>query len=290
MRLESLAKYDKQTASLILATAAMRNYATSVEGGYIAEADAVIEEIAGKLKLDRDDAKFVNELDDNLTKLIRDQIMGDVSIEEVETRMGFEGRLPLSAYDIVFDADVLKIFGENRRFVEAVVRNPDDVQHEGMKNSDGMVYSGASIFLKRVDQKNKIGFWLLVHAVRMGKVFYVHGIHRLFDDIFDMSDVRSPLDMLKMYVDTYGMLFDVGNFVHRQRFLERVYTPVDYVPNYSNVHVHLEGNERYRPIFTGSDLPMANRALGISIVIERVILIGYVVNLSRYSRDKLARV
>jgi hypothetical protein len=145
----------------------------------------------------------------------RAALMG-VDISEVKTRLGESGDLAPSLYKFEFTdtfRDVSERRGIEKRDVEQALRAPDFVQHlrpELLGIASGKL---TSLYLKefRNSQHPSNTYSLLVFCHRSGYIQKVGEAWRIFPADVDTSTAKSPLDVLKAFVNKYGLEFQLGD-------------------------------------------------------------------------------
>jgi hypothetical protein len=132
-------------------------------------------------------------------------------LTSAKNRLGARGALPLTSYEIVFGQDLASL-SATRTNVEEAIRRADSVQHLQIKSSANTVnasFDALSMFAKRI-RTGSSDFFLLVVALRKGARLTVAEAWRAYERYVDCRDVHSPLELLRRFVDVYGMSFSLG--------------------------------------------------------------------------------
>src|ERR1019366_3011887 len=90
--------------------------------------------------------------------------------------------------------------------VDDAVKHPDDYQHIMDANASDEGKGKISIFLKKVTAaKRGNDHWLLVQTHRDGLKQIVQSAWRVFPDVVELSEAEKPIDVLKAFVDVFGI-------------------------------------------------------------------------------------
>jgi hypothetical protein len=222
MMLDLFKQFDSATANGILAAAALTNTNNPEVGEqpailrtYGKEAAVALTEIRDRLRIPRDlDSAQTHAL---ISKAIADtlqqSILRDADTAKILTRIGNAGRLPPLAYDVIQPREFQGMFyrlGVSRNNVEDAVKRPDDHQHlltEGMPPE----WQDISLFMKRVmSREPSRRHWLLVQSHRVGAGQKVGAAWRVFPDDVNIESAQQPVDVLKAFVEVYGVPVNVG--------------------------------------------------------------------------------
>jgi hypothetical protein len=161
--------------------------------------------------------------------------MRNIDIADVLKRLGDAGDLPLTVYNVVQPNDVtamLSGLGIRASHVEDAVKHPDDHQHlmaEGMPTGSEDV----SLFMKRVmSREAQRRHWLLVQCHRVGMNQRVGAAWQIYPDDLRLERARKPIDVLKAFVDVYGVPIKVGEqkglFIESQTYPPGTQVSVDW--------------------------------------------------------------
>jgi biotin operon repressor len=244
MILHALKDMSPETANGILAAAALVNSPNPGVGerslvlkAYEQKAWLALDEIRTRLGLSKaTDPELAHSLiAKTIADTLRESILGNADREAILKRVGAAGRLPAAAYNVVQSREFQTTFyrlGVSRNHVENAVKHPDDHQHlmtEGMPES----WQDASLFMKFVASRDEIRkHWLLVQTHRMGIDQRVSAAWRVYLDDIDLESAERPVDVLKAFVDAYGVLMTVGDtkaiFIEAKTFPAGVPVKVDW--------------------------------------------------------------
>ena len=130
-------------------------------------------------------------------------------------RLGNWGGLPPDQYNVEFldsFADHHDKFGIKKKYLEEIVRSPDDVQHL-LCDRFRDIYKGAvSLYIKTFRYNTAFKtFTVLVEARRENATQIVSKSWRVYHSDVDLSGCRRPLDILKTFVDVYGITYRLAD-------------------------------------------------------------------------------
>jgi hypothetical protein len=236
MNFEVLKALDRPTANGVLAAAALSSAPDPGVGErpvvlqkYGKEAAAVLSEIREQLNVspENDSPETRARIAKVLTDALRQSILTSANQTEVLTRVGAAGQLSPVAYNVVQPNDFQATFfslGLSRNYVEDAVKHPDDYQHlltEGMPDD----WKDISLFMKRVmSREERKRHWLLVQTHRMGLDQIAIAGWQIFPDDVNIERARRPIDVLKAFVDVFGVPITVGE--RTARFIESELYPI----------------------------------------------------------------
>jgi hypothetical protein len=222
MPLEVLSKFDAGTAGAVLAAAALSIASPGVDQAdeFLSvrkdDVDAVLSEIRHKLNLGRDDnsSKAKASIDQFLSSAL-DESVSDTAVQAALARAGQAGRLTPSAYKVVQPETFTHQFyrlGITKPQTEEAIRHPDDYQHLMTGDAVPGEADVFSLFVKYSPGGRKIEpNWLLVQAFRRGAEQVAQSAWRVYSNDVDLSSARNPLDLLKAFVDAFGIEIVVGS-------------------------------------------------------------------------------
>lgn len=224
MQLETLKSFTPQVAERVLTSAALVGVWDEVleksDAEYRKEAEAVIDEIRAKLKINPSDTSVEARarVDEELSKIIDATLLGEAEFQSALDRAGREGRLSSGAYRIEFNDNfktVFKPLGERNGPVKRMVVEADDQQHlfltppNSLPNSDDPEGKEPSLFVRhwRVNQKKQ--HWVIIQTHRTGATLVVQAVWRLLPGVIDISTATEPKDLLRAFVEHYGLKVSV---------------------------------------------------------------------------------
>lgn len=179
--------------------------------------DKLIHELRVQLRLKRDDysSKAMSKLYAALAEEMKRIALQDEDINAIKARLGHQGILSPSQYQIRFSVPFRKVTekcGVTQYQVESVIRNPDSYQHLIPEYVGFNPNSAASLFMKTQKQSNTgERYTLLVFAQRKGYVQEVIDAFRVYPSDVDLQSASSPVEVLKAFVDKFGETFMVGD-------------------------------------------------------------------------------
>ncbi len=138
-------------------------------------------------------------------KEIRDITVGSNQIASVRKRLGQKGMLPPSGYKITYTQEFSELcqpLGINRQEVRQVVSAPDTFEHF-LPEIKGSNDEAISLYAKAY-RDNGDAYSLLIDTRRVGDEVIVHYGIRVFHSDVDMSDVTTPLDLLRAFTARFG--------------------------------------------------------------------------------------
>jgi len=226
--LKSLQSLDPNTASKIISDVVQSllpnpNIETKVysEYNYPDLHSSVLNEVRQRAKVNLDDnskdaqTKLFTILSDELSKLILTKKERNEAIK----RLGDRGDLNLRLYKIKF-TDVFKIqsnHGVDKRLVELTIHHPDSFEHLLSERFDLDGGKNISLFTGfHPSKQSDNSFVILVEAEREKDQMNVFSAWRIFLSDVDIRDAKSPLDVLKAFVDVYGVDFIIGELYFRR--------------------------------------------------------------------------
>lgn len=178
--------------------------------------DRLVHEIRIRLRLKRDDTspKAMAKIYDLLAKEIERVALAKVDIKEIRSRLGQRGDLAPSLYTIIFmdSFSGSKERGVRQGDVERTLRTPDSVEHLNPELL-GMTRSRAtSLYLKefRNDKTPRNSYSLLVFCTRIGYKQQVGDAWQIFHSDVNITQAKTPLDVLRILVRKYGFEFKLG--------------------------------------------------------------------------------
>lgn len=219
MKIDSLKKFDATTAARILSSLALSTTnpgvgdAAEAEKAFIEERKDVLLELRGR------PSKALSE-DRNidfaalLTAEMKELALAGKDEDAILARAGHAGRLSLDLYSIKYTKafpTLRHALGITEVHVEGAIRKPSEVQHFHAELPFGGSYSPFSLFLKfHVGKREHDAFWLVVVALRKGRILLVHFATRVYTSDVDLSDAIQPIDVLRAFAEKYGLTVNTG--------------------------------------------------------------------------------
>lgn len=219
--LETLQHMSPKQMISVLAAAARETGSTlpEFEGGKPKSLDGpvrdLIQEIHTVLKIPAEDNsnKSRKAIDEFLVRAIRNVVLGKEQEDIVLQNVAKHGLLSPSAYKVEFDSDFNRLFkalGGYRNTVEEAVLRPDDFQH--LMTDPPFVDESElfSLFVKKGTRPELGAHWLLVQTLRKGITQLVQCAWWVHAADVDVSRVEKPLDLLRAFVDKFGIPLRMG--------------------------------------------------------------------------------
>ena len=270
--LETLKKYDSNDAQRTLADVVSYllpdpgiypETDTQIAGKLLRE--SVLVETRKTLGLDEEDDSL--EARSRILSFLGDQIsenvLNQIDLDDVETRLGLKGHISPDRYQINFTnyfRQAMAYFRVTEEEVNQTLTQPNGLQHLAPEKEQDGSPAGASLYVRNFDQgKNK--HLLLILSKRKGKTQAPFCAWRVFYSDVDLMTVRTPVEALKAFTDVYGLRFQLGDLRPAKFYLrETVKAPVglqvgNWLP--ADKYIKLPGGladaaccriERYTPI------------------------------------------
>jgi hypothetical protein len=236
MMLDSLKSYDPQEAGNILAALALASVPnpSSEEPALVKQYSSYLpkveNEIRSRLKIAFDDNSSTSRsrFDGELAKILAATFLDRKNRNEILARAGQSGKLAPAEYLIDFGALPTVFYGlgtRNGHLLDAIA-HADDVQHLQVEGT--VDEKPFSIFVRFVPQRrSEDTFWLVVFAHRYGVTQTVHHAWRVYPTDIDISGCKVPLDVLKTFVQRFGLDIEIGKF--KGKFVADTEIPVEMV-------------------------------------------------------------
>jgi hypothetical protein len=223
MPLDVLSRFDRETSNNILAATAL---STTSNAGlddtsdlikkYQSQVDAVLSEIRQKLRLGKDDRspKATAAIDNYLVKALDDSVLLEGEATIALRRAAQAGRLSPAAYKVIQPEPFRKRFyplAVTKNKVEEAVKQPDDFQHLMADRTTVGEEDIFSIFLKRSMRSGYEQNWFLVQSLRRELDQIAQSAWRVYPSEVDLSKAEKPIDVLKAFVDRFGIEVKVGS-------------------------------------------------------------------------------
>jgi hypothetical protein len=214
-----LDKFDRATTTQILAAAALAA-GHNVEGEepqivhrYGAEARELLSDIREELRISGEDPESQRSISDFITKAIRLFSEKD-DLDRTLADAGQAGRLNPALYNVIITPSFTQVFRslsvKSSNAIDAI-KHPDDYQHILDKNANASNRGKISIFLKRINSSRPGNdHWLLVQTHREGLNQVAQSAWRIFPDVVDLAEAAKPLDLLKRFVDVFGVEINIA--------------------------------------------------------------------------------
>jgi hypothetical protein len=246
--LDTLADLDRERATNVLASAARslsrRTFASDV--AELAErpdeddpiVGAVIQELERTVSRRRDEgeSRYLARLSEKLSGAITAYFLRGTDPENVRARAGDKGTLPNSMYRVSlsqhFNAQT-KLFAIKKAHVEGAIKHADMVQH--LSGQIPLPGTGVSLFV-RTPRIQGSPYTILARCSRLGASLFVEDVLRIYHDEFDLSELNTPMDMLKIFLQRFGIPITIEGVTGNPIFQKKIT-----VPNDSEVEIILPG-------------------------------------------------
>jgi hypothetical protein len=233
--LDSLNKFDAQTANTILTAAAFSTAPIPGVGDdeeelarYKSEVANVLAEIRAILNLKEWDnsPKARASIDSFLSSAFDQSIFQGSSAEAALSRAGYAGRLSPGAYKVVQPQGFTGQFyslAVTKHQVKEAVNQPDDYQHLMIENALPGEDDLLSIFMKRSNSPKYEANWLLISCVRRGIEQVAQSAWRVYPEDVDLNAAKNPTDVLAAFAEVFGFFVQAGG--RKAKFIENVLVP-----------------------------------------------------------------
>ncbi len=214
--IKTLEKFDKMVAVGVLARAAL-SLRYGVADGVESEKDIqtiVVNEVRSRLGISNDDnsSDAVDRVADVLDSE-SDQLLGTPDTEAALLRLAERGDLPSDLYEIKVIPNIEDALGKRfpleKDVIETTIRAPTTEQHFGPprgKHEPALI----SLFLRNFRTKwPQRDFFMLVAAQREGFILHVHQAWRIYPSRVRLSGVKTPVDWLERFADSYGAKVEI---------------------------------------------------------------------------------
>lgn len=231
MSLAILEKYDRRTANNILGAAALTT-GHNVEGAepklvraYDSEARELLSQIRTQLRIYDDESTEAQlSISNYITKAIQQNLFSDKDVNQALAAAGQAGRLNPAIYIVVQPrgfSDLFSLLSVKPSHVDDAVKHPDDYQHIMDAKANDESKGKISIFLKKVTAaKQGNDHWLLVQTLRDGLKQIAQSAWRVFPDVVELSKAEKPIDVLKAFVDAFGVEISLAGITGK--FIESI--------------------------------------------------------------------
>jgi hypothetical protein len=250
--------------------------------------DSIIKEIRKHLNITDNDysPSAQSKIFAFLSKEISNIALSDVNISKVKERLGGKGELPLNQYRIIFDKNFesSEALGERKSNIKDIVLKPDKFIHFNAKYlllDDDYKY-GTTLLTKLIStKKNQDKFIQIVLAGRQGDVLNILGTLRAYFTEINLNELNNPMDILKAFINTYGLTFRLGNLT--TKLIHNDITELGKSEQHLDLKI-LDGQKGdfYLPILSGNQSGFVGTNNINSNLSE--ILLAFTVDISKYAR------
>jgi hypothetical protein len=286
MSLLALEPYDQATAANILAAAAFlagpdpKGGDRSFVDRYSKQAEAVLAEVRDSLSSRRRGARISisSFLSDEMDSLLLAPEQTATALE----RAGQAGRLVPSIYKVVQPNHFRQQFaplGIKKSDVETAIKQPTDFQHLMTEEAAEDARDALSLFMRVMRPSGGGVYWLLVQTHRQGIEQRAISAWRVYDGDVDLNSASTPLEVLRAFVERFGLIIRVGPIA--SKFIEGVDIPTGE-----------DGNVKFS--FSG-EIPRGHAVFSSVSHVKLVqpsttiVGIGYSIDLSEYRNSLISR-
>lgn len=153
-----------------------------------------------------------------LSQEISRAALANANMSSLKARLGNKGALHPSQYEVRFTDyfDRCEALGTRKSHVIEAVTKPDKVMNPRPKylsedNDPRVTVSIRFVGSKKVEDR----FSLIVTSSRDGQCQTVGAAFRAYLSDVDLTNINEPLDMVRSFVNTYGLTFRLGNKVSK---------------------------------------------------------------------------
>lgn len=179
--------------------------------------DKLIEELRVRLRLKRNDRslKAMSKLYSALAEEIQSIALQHEDINKIRARLGHQGILSPSQYQIKFTQQFRKVaekLGVTQYQAELAIRNPDSYQHLQPEHFGFDPNYAISLFIKvQRETASAERYTLLVFTNRNGFVQKVIDAWRVYPSDVNLESLSLPVDVLRAFIDRFGTTFKIGD-------------------------------------------------------------------------------
>jgi hypothetical protein len=186
--------------------------------------DSVLSEIRDRLKLSttQETAESRRKVLEFLIKEISAPVTSGKRGEQARMRLGQQGDLRPDLYQIKLGdfRHELEKRGIRRSHIEDALHRPHGLQHLLPEKIRSGEFPALSLYIKHHGElQSPDRFTLLVQAQREGDRLTINSAWRIYHVDVDLSKVHEPVDILRAFVDVYGLYCRVGNSAPAKFFL-----------------------------------------------------------------------
>jgi|GEM_PF-6991485 len=146
-------------------------------------------------------------------------VFSSTSEKSAKDRLGNKGQLRPDQYQVVISENTTKAIedlGNRKSHVIDAITHPDEIVHLQASHADAAedirsTISVKSVAAKRTDDE----FTMLVITRREGQTQDVGAAFRVYPSEVDLRESKHPLHVLKAFVETYGLSFQLGDVISK---------------------------------------------------------------------------
>ena len=287
MQLDILQRHDSETSKAILAAAALNQsetpYFSPNSEKFAEQAQQLLQELKAALGVEGDSPDEQARVREAISELVVQSVMAGSTLGDVRSRLGIKGELPLSSYKITFAKGLLKQSGENENFIRRALKANPEIQHILPKNLPiELGVKGMTLILIPQFSRGDHDHWLILDAMRAGEKLVISDIYRIFPEVVDLSLAAAPLDILKSFVEVYGLAFKIDQ-LGPQKFFENLVLPT----SEDKLSYELPNSDGGVSLSTTGSTLRKKGPDGEMEVVGTHIIASYCIDYHKYKKDKI---
>lgn len=287
--LESLSGFSKREAQGILSsvTLSLLPNPSSEPRRSIDEAlyRRVLAESREKLSVDPSDetTETRSRVVDFLGNQISESILRGVDVDRIKSRLGENGYLRPDEYEIKSTPETeqfLDVLRMQKTELLDAINSPDEAEHLTADILQDGTSTGLSLFTKSFGTGHD-SYILIVGLERVGHTLEPHFFYRAYFSDVDIQSAHSPLEVLRAFINRYGIRFQLGN-LPATMFYQREVLPYNKI-KYNSTAQGI--NKLLHPLEVTSDSltsAMVRTIPSLELVCFTAI---FLINLARYRKD-----
>ncbi len=150
---------------------------------------------------------------DFLGNQISESILHGADIDRIKSRLGESGYLRPDEYEIKSTLETeqfLDVLRMQKTELLDAINNPDKAEHLTADILQDGSLTGLSLFTKLFGTGHD-SYLLIVGLERVGHTLEPHFFYRAYFSDVDIQSAHSPLETLKVFINRYGIRFQLGN-------------------------------------------------------------------------------
>ena len=244
--------------------------------------NAILTEIRRHLRLPEGDESVATQskIYAFLSEEISSAALGNADLDKLKTRLGDKGELHPSQYQVRFAGDLVdkELLGDRKSFIIEAVTRPDMVAHLRTKTLELGNNPRITISIKFVNtRKAEDKFALFAISSRAGQVLRVGCVFRAYYSDVDLRNINEPVDVVKAFIDAYGLRFSIGNI--KSKFIYKDFVEMESEPTAKDMRV-LEGQKghAYWKVLLGGETRLSSP----SAVLLGEMVLAFCIDISKY--------
>lgn len=247
---------------------------------------AILGEVRERLRVPEGD-ESVNTLSriyDFLSNEISAATLAHTDINKIKSRLGKRGYLHPSQYQVAFrySFGASEILGERKSNIVEAVTHPDRVDNLRASHLPETDDPRITISLKSITpQRTEDRFKLIILSYREGSAQEVDCAFRAYFDEVDVEESDEPLNVLRSFVNTYGVTFRLGDIIGKFVHNEISSFGLEFMTRPAALSIQpLEGQKGnyYYPLAAGASTSIAGAKGGL----VSSIVLAFAIDITRY--------